>query len=106
NVRTASADVNADGELDTILVTGPGRPIRVAVVSGADNSTVLVSPFDPFGGDFTGGGFVAAADIDGDGRAEFIVTPDQGGGPRVSIFSLLAGGLSLRAHFFGIDDPN
>src|SRR5207245_4846663 len=106
NVRTASADVNADGELDTILVTGPGTPIRVAVVSGADNSTVLVAPFDPFGGSFTGGGFVAAADLDGDGRAEFIVTPDKGGGPRVTIFSLNTDGtLSVRANFFGIDDP-
>ena len=50
------------------MVTGPGVPIRVAVISGADNSTVLVAPFDPFGGDFTGGGFVAAGDFDGDGR--------------------------------------
>ena len=105
-VRTASADVNGDEIPDTILVTGPGTPIRVAVVSGLDNSTVLVAPFDPFGDNFTGGGFLAAADIDGDGRAEFVVTPDQGGGPRVSIFSLLANGsVQLRANFFGIDDP-
>lgn len=107
NVRTAVADVNGDSIPDTILVTGPGTPIRVAVVSGANNSTVLVQPFDPFGGDFTGGGFIAAADINGDGRAEFTVTPDQGGGPRVCIFSLLANGTrQLRANFFGIDDPN
>jgi hypothetical protein len=65
----------------------------------------LVAAFDPFGGDFSGGGFVAAADIDGDGRAEFVVTPDQGGGPRVSIFSLADGAATLRANFFGIDDP-
>jgi hypothetical protein len=107
DVRTAVADVNGDGTPDTILVTGPGTPLRVAVISGADNKTVLVQPFDPFGGDFTGGGFVAAADLDGDGRAEFVVTPDQGGGPRVSIFSLAAGGtVTTRANFLGIDDPN
>jgi uncharacterized delta-60 repeat protein len=106
NVRTATGDVNGDGFTDTILVTGPGVPLRVAVVSGADNTTILVAPFDPFGGDFTGGGFVAAGDFDNDGRAEFVVTPDQGGGPRVSVFSRNADGtLATRANFFGIDDP-
>ncbi|HEX4607344.1 MAG TPA: FG-GAP-like repeat-containing protein, partial [Urbifossiella sp.] len=106
-LRSASADVDGDGIPDTILVTGPGTPIRVTVISGADNTTVLVQPFDPFGGNFTGGGYVAAADLDGDGKAEFAVTPDQGGGPRVSIFSLGTGGAATpRANFFGINDPN
>ena len=107
NVRTTTADVNGDGTSDLIAVTGPGVPIRVTVISGVDNTTVLVAPFDPFGGNFTGGGFVSAADIDNDGRAEFIVSPDQGGGPRVSIFSRAADGtLNTRANFLGIDDPN
>lgn len=107
NARTAVADINGDGFEDTVLVTGPGAPLRLAVISGKDNLTKLVAPFDPFGGDFTGGGFVSAADFDNDGRAEFIVTPDQGGGPRVSIYSLgLNGTVVLRSNFFGIDDPN
>ncbi|MBX9624508.1 MAG: putative Ig domain-containing protein [Gemmataceae bacterium] len=104
SVRAATADVDGDGTPDTVLVTGPGVPIRYAVVSGADNATVLVPPTDPFGGDFTGGGFVAAANIDGQGGAEWAVTPDQGGGPRVTIFSLTNGQLATRANFFGIDD--
>jgi hypothetical protein len=107
NVRATTGDVNGDGIADVIAVTGPGTPIRVTVVSGADNATVLVPAFDPFGGDFTGGGFVAAGDFDNDGRAEFVVTPDQGGGPRVSMFSLPAGGtVTPKLNFFGIDDPN
>ncbi len=70
-VRVAGGDVNGDGAADTVVVTGPGTPIRVAVISGVDNKTVLVAPFDPFGGDFSAAGFVAAGDLDGDGRDEF-----------------------------------
>ncbi|HXD87404.1 MAG TPA: putative Ig domain-containing protein, partial [Urbifossiella sp.] len=102
--RTAVADVNGDGVPDTIFVTGPGTPIRVAVENGASGS-LLVLPFDPFGGNFLGGGFVAAGDFDGDGRAEFVITPDQGGGPRVSIFSLSGFDPKLRANYFTVD-PN
>jgi hypothetical protein len=106
-IRSATGDINGDTIPDLVLVTGPGTPIRLAVVSGADNRFVLVPPFDPFGGDFTGGGFVTTGDINNDGRDEFVVTPDQGGGPRVSIYSLLANNSVLRrVNFFGIDDPN
>ncbi len=107
NARVAVGDVNGDGTPDTILVTGPGVPLRAAVVSGVDNTTVLVQPFDPFGGDFLGGGYVAAADLNGDGRAEFVITPDQGGGPRVSVFSVNPdGSRTTRSNFLGIDDQN
>src|SRR5207302_4730298 len=87
NVRVAVGDVNGDGFEDGIAVTGPGPAIRFAVVSGKDGTTVLVPPTAPFAGSegFTGGGFVASADIDQDGRAEIIVTPDRGGGPRVTV---------------------
>src|SRR5205823_12235456 len=90
NVRTAVADVNGDGVQDTIVASGPGITVRFAVISGKDNATVLVPPTSPFGGSesFTGGAFVAAADIDHDGRAEIILSPDLGGGPRVTIVSL------------------
>ncbi|MFO0799996.1 MAG: choice-of-anchor Q domain-containing protein [Gemmataceae bacterium] len=107
NVRDAAGDVNGDGVADSILVTGPGVPIRVAVVSGADNTTVLVAPFDPFGGGFTGGGYVASGDLDADGLDEFVVTPDQGGGPRVSVFSRNPDATAaVRANFLGIDDAS
>ncbi|MBY0512282.1 MAG: hypothetical protein K2P78_00010 [Gemmataceae bacterium] len=108
NVRTAVADVNGDGVQDTVVASGPGITARFAVISGKDNLTVLVAPTAPFAGseDFAAGLFVSAADVDQDGRAEIIISPDQGGGPRVTAFSLLPGGLFTRANFFGIDDPN
>jgi uncharacterized delta-60 repeat protein len=114
DVRSATGDFNGDGVLDTVLVTGPGVKTVMAVVSGKDGS-VLVPPTDPFGdANFTFGGFVTAGDIDGDGRAEWVVTPELRGGPRVIIFHLLsdgsfditsAGQPSLVANFFGIGDP-
>ena len=110
NARTAEADVNGDRVPDAILVTGPGTPILFAVVSGVDNTTLLIPATAPFAGSegFTGGGFVSAADIDNDGRAEVVVSPDQGGGPRVTVFSLPPTGTAptVRANFLGItDDP-
>ena len=102
-VRTATGDVDGDGVPDTIFVTGPGTPLQVAVVSGTDGS-LLVAPFTPFGKDFTGGGFVAAGAFDGDGRAEFVITPDVGGGPRAVLFSAQDGQAVPRKSFFGIDD--
>jgi hypothetical protein len=114
DVRAATGDFNGDGVLDTVLVTGPGTKTVMAVVSGKDGST-LVPPTDPFGdANFTFGGFVAAGDIDHDGRAEWVVTPELRGGPRVIIFHLLPNGSfdltspgqpSLVANFFGIGDP-
>jgi uncharacterized delta-60 repeat protein len=106
-IRTATADVNGDGAMDAILVTGPGTPVRFAVIDGS-TGMVIVPSTAPFAGseDFTGGGYVAGADLDGDGRAEIVVTPDQGGGPRVTIFSVASGTPTVRSNFFGIDDPN
>ncbi|MDB5313306.1 MAG: repeat protein [Gemmataceae bacterium] len=107
SVRTAVGDVNGDGIPDTIYATGPGTPLRVAVVSGADNKTLLVAPVDPFGDNFTGGGYVAAADFDHSGRAQAVVAADAGGGPRIAVWGLLPDGQwTARASFFGITgDP-
>ena len=103
-VRTAFGDVNGDGIDDLVAITGPGVPVRFVAISGADFATVLVAQTDPFGGNFTGGGFAAAGDIDRDGKADMVFTPDQGGGPRVVIFDDLNEAARLRASFFGIAD--
>ncbi|MBN9522572.1 M36 family metallopeptidase [bacterium] len=100
-VRVASADVNGDGTPDIIAGTGPGVPAEVRVLDGT-NGTLLFST-RPFEG-FTGGVFVAAGDMDGDGRAEFAVSPDMGGGPRVVVYR--GTGFLQAISFLGIDDVN
>jgi hypothetical protein len=106
--RTATGDVNGDGAEDVVVVTGPGSPVRWAVIDGRTGNTLLVPLSVAFSGseDFTGGGFVSVGDIDNDGRAEIVLTPDQGGGPRVTIFSVFNVGARLRGNFLGIADPN
>ncbi len=116
-VRVATADVNGDGTLDVIVGSGPGRANEVRVYDGLDASKILIT-VNPFELTFTGGVFVAAADFDGDGKSEIIITPDQGGGARVQILALTSqfvssGGDTLDlqlgtktvADFFGVDDP-
>jgi hypothetical protein len=108
-VRTAAGDLNGDGVADFILATGPGGGSQLRLVDGKTGSDIapMFSVFEP---SFTGGLYVAAADIDGDGQAEIIVSPDQGGGGRVVIYTLVRSGIVttpvVKANFFGIDDPN
>ena len=100
-VRTAAADFNGDGVADLVVGIGPGSPTHVRVFDGVTQSELF--NVDPFEASFTGGVFVAAGDITGDGIADLVITPDEGGGPRVRIFS--GAGFGLIADFFGIDDP-
>src|SRR5205823_4264337 len=59
----------------------------------------------PFELGFTGGVYVAAGDVTGDGVPDVVITPDEGGGPRVRVFDG-ANRFAPVADFFGIDDPN
>jgi hypothetical protein len=101
-IRTASADFNLDGIPDLVVGTGPGGPTRVQVIDGRTQAVLF--DVHPFEAAFTGGVYVAAGDLNRDGRAELIITPDQGGGPRVQIYN--GAGFAKMADFFGIDDPN
>lgn len=101
-VRVAMADVNGDAALDLIVGTGPGIATQVKVYDGKTQQ--LLQTFAPFEATFTGGVYVAGGDIDGDGKAEIVITPDEGGGPRVRIFR--GSNFSQLSDFFGIADPN
>ncbi len=92
--RLAVGDVNGDGIPDLIVAFGPNNLPLVTVFDGGDvfrnisiNPRVLAQfyAYDPR---FVGGLFVAAADFNGDGRAEMVLSPDQGGGPHVRVLFL------------------
>jgi hypothetical protein len=111
NARTATADVTGDSVPDYIVGAGPGSVPRVVVLDGKTGQPRIV--FSAFEDTFAGGVFVAAADIDGDGMAEVVVTPDESGGPVVAVYrgAPLAAGVGGQAaqltRFFGIaGDPN
>jgi hypothetical protein len=101
-VRAVSADFNGDGVADLVAGTGPGTASRVRVLDGATGRELFA--ISPFEGSFTGGTFVAAGDINGGGVPDLVITPDQGGGPRVRVFS--GTDFSPLADFFGIGDPS
>ena len=99
-VRVATGDVNGDGVEDIIVAAGPGGGPRVRIYDGAKFTTI--ADFMAFESEFTGGLFVSAGDFNGDNKADIVVSPDNGGGPRVSIFDAVT--LTPIANFFGIDD--
>jgi hypothetical protein len=87
-----AADVTGDGTADVVAAAGPGGAPEVAVYDGKTGARL--AEFRAFESTFTGGLFVAAGDFTADGKADVVVTPDVGGGPRARVLSgaELAGG--------------
>ncbi|OWK46921.1 hypothetical protein FRUB_00620 [Fimbriiglobus ruber] len=101
-VRVATGDFNGDGYPDIVAGTGPGVPSQVRIFDGKTGQ--LLETLFPFESTFTGGVFVAVGDLTGKGYPDLVVTPDEGGGPRVRVYD--GKSFNTVADFFGIDDPN
>jgi RHS repeat-associated protein len=88
-LSVAAADVDGDGVPDVITGAGAGGGPQVEVFSGATGE--LIRSFFAFEPTFRGGVSIAAADFNGDGRADLAVGAGAGGGPRVRVFDLTTG---------------
>src|SRR5262245_57599792 len=83
-VRVALGDVDGDGVPDIITAPGPGGGPHVRVWSGADLTEI--GGFLADDATFAGGLFVAAGDVNGDGREDIIIGAGAGGSPQVRIY--------------------
>ena len=98
-VRVAAGDVNGDGVADIITGAGPGGAPHVKVFDGTNGS--LLQSFFAYAPGFTGGVYVAAGDVNGDGFADIITGPGSGGGPQVKVFDGVT--LGTLKSFFAFD---
>jgi hypothetical protein len=83
-VFVAAGDVTGDGRADIVTGAGPGGAPHVKVFDGATGAEL--GGFFAYDPAFTGGVFVAAGDVTGDGRADVVTAAGAGGGPHVRAF--------------------
>ena len=83
-VDVALGDVNGDGFDEIITAAGPGGGPNVKVF---DRTGKQLASFFAYDSAFRGGVSIAAGDLTGDGKAEVVTGPGNGGGPVVRVFS-------------------
>jgi hypothetical protein len=84
-VTVAAGDVTGDGRADIIAGAGPGGEPRVRVFDGG--SLGRLQDFNAFNTGFVGGVRVAAADLNGDGKVDLLVSVGSGSAPGVKGFN-------------------
>lgn len=99
-VRVATGDVDGDGRAEIITGAGPGGGPHVKVFSSV--GPILLHNFFPYDLNHTSGVFVAAGDVNGDGRADIITGAGPGGGPHVKVFDA-SDNLNLLHSFFAFE---
>ena len=101
--RVATGDVNGDGVDEVIVTGGPGVESFLTVYPSTNN--LPTAGFSPYGA-FGGGAFVAAGDVDGDGRDEIVTSAGAGGGAHVRVWDV-EGPFQIREKFgFFAYDPS
>src|SRR5262249_38941684 len=98
-VRVAAGDINGDGHVDVITGAGPGGGPLVNAYDGANGA--LIRSFYAYDAGFSGGVFVAAGDVNGDGKADIITGAGPGAGPHVKVFDAVTN--SEIKSFFAFD---
>lgn len=106
--RTAVGDLSGDGVPDVIVSAGFGGGPRVAMFNGAVIGTGNTTPprltpdFFAFEPGLRNGVYVAAGDVDLDGRADVTFAGGPGGAPRARIFS--GAGLMSKVGFASLNE--
>ncbi len=101
-VRVAAGDVLGNGQMDIICGAGPGGGPNVTVFQpNAGGSVTPISSFFAYNPAFSLGIYVAAGDVQGNGKDQVITGAGAGGGPNVSVFDGSDG--MLISSFFAYD---
>lgn len=98
-VRVAAGDVNGDGKADIVCGSGPGGGPNITVFSGSDGTRIR--NFFAYDSRFILGLYVAAGDVNADGKYDIVAGAGAGGGPNVAVFS--GADSSLLSTFFPYD---
>jgi subtilisin-like proprotein convertase family protein len=85
-VRVATGDFDGDGNDELVTATGAGGTVKIWSLNSDGSVGGVKESFLPFGAAFKGGLFVAAGDLDGDGKDELAVSQGSGGNA-IRVFS-------------------
>jgi hypothetical protein len=101
-INVASGDFNGDGVQDIAVSKGPGAGSNDVVQIFDGTNANVIAQFSVFGNtSFTGGVSLALSDVNGDGKADLIVSPQTLGGPSVRVFN--AANFSILRDFFAFE---
>jgi hypothetical protein len=99
-VRVAVADTIGDGAAEVVTAPGVtgGPEVKVWQILGPQYGQVAT--FAGLSPNFYGGSYLAAGDVNGDGKDEIVVGAGVGGGPQVQVFT---GTGKMLSSFFAYD---
>jgi hypothetical protein len=100
-VRVAQGDFNRDGIADIVAGAGLGGGPHVKVFDGATGAEIR--SFFAFAPEFTGGVYVASADLTDDGVADIVVGAGLDGGPHVKLIDGATGDTVLSFFAYGLN---